>query len=476
MAQLKFYRKNVAPTEGLAAGAIWFNTTNKTIQIYTGTGWETYTGNINDATWENNILTITKHDGTPIVLNFSDMASATVMGKMLTAVGLNTDGTFKKNATNYGGSATSIGAEITAIDSALKGVSDNLGTKNDAASKDGSAFARIANLAALVSDLTGGSTDSIDSQITAAINALRTEIVGTLDINDAATISRINDELDAIILAASGVEGRVKTIEDDYLKAADKTELGNAIKALKGTSEDTKAEDTVMGVKAYVTELAGGAVKDNTDAIAILNGNASQTGSVDKKIQDAINAFAGTADADNVIENVTELLNYVSGVDGSKTLAEAIAQIADNKGKIETLNGGATTAGSVAKSVKDAIDAEVERANEAYATAAQGGKADTAVQKADVTTGTANGTIKVQGQEVAVAGLKSAAYTEASAYATAAQGSKADSAYQKPSTGIPSSDFASAVQTSLQKANAAAPQATTYTKSEVDALLTWAEF
>ena len=189
-----------------------------------------------------------------------------------------------------------------------------------------------------------------------------------------------------------------------------------------------------MGVKAYVADLATGAVKDNTDAIAVLNGNASQAGSVDKKIQDAINAFAGTADGDNVIENVTELLNYVSGVDGSKTLAEAIAQIADNKGKIETLNGGNTTAGSVAKAVKDAIDAEVERADEAYATAEQGTKADSAVQKADITTGTANGTIKVQGQAVSVYGLKSAAYTEASAYATAEQGEKADNAVRDVAT------------------------------------------
>jgi hypothetical protein len=63
-------------------------------------------------------------------------------------------------------------------------------------------------------------------------------------------------------------------------------------------------------------------------------------------------------------------------------------------------------------------------------------------------TGTTNGTVKFNNTEVAVAGLKSAAYTEASAYATAAQGAKAD---------------------------AAAPQATTYTKDEVDAMWAWAE-
>lgn len=69
----------------------------------------------------------------------------------------------------------------------------------------------------------------------------------------------------------------------------------------------------------------------------------------------------------------------------------------------------------------------------AYATAAQGEKADSAVQS--VATGTTNGTISVDNTEVSVAGLKSAAYTESSAYATAAQGALADSAVQTVETG-----------------------------------------
>ena len=62
-----------------------------------------------------------------------------------------------------------------------------------------------------------------------------------------------------------------------------------------------------------------------------------------------------------------------------------------------------------------------------YATAAQGTKADTAVQ--EVTEGTTNGTILVDGTSVAVHGLGSAAYTETTAYATAAQGTKADQVF-----------------------------------------------
>lgn len=46
-----------------------------------------------------------------------------------------------------------------------------------------------------------------------------------------------------------------------------------------------------------------------------------------------------------------------------------------------------------------------------------------------ITTGGTNGTIKVGEEEVAVAGLKSAAYTETTAYATAAQGTKADQVF-----------------------------------------------
>lgn len=62
-----------------------------------------------------------------------------------------------------------------------------------------------------------------------------------------------------------------------------------------------------------------------------------------------------------------------------------------------------------------------------YATAAQGTKADTAVQ--EVAEGTTNGTILVDGTSVAVHGLGSAAYTETTAYATAAQGTKADQVF-----------------------------------------------
>lgn len=340
-------------------------------------------------------------------------------------------------AVNAGSDGISIGLTTEFVNK-VNNTATNLGTTGDTASASGSAFARIANLAGLIASLQGEGTGSVSEQITSAINALRTEIVGTLGEDDSKTLAAINDELDSIISNYNTLKGRVSTIEGDYLKTADKTALqSNIDKKVAQSDYDTKVAalekadtDNLKEAKNYTDSLANGAVKANTDAIAKLNGNASAEGSIAKQIQDAINEFAGTADGDKTIENVTELLNYVSGVDGSKTLSEAIAQIAENKGKIETLNGSNTTTGSVAKQVKDAIESEVSRANAAYATTAQGAKADSALQQSNITTGTANGTISVKGTDVAVKGLGSAAYTASTDYATSAQGTKADSALQ----------------------------------------------
>lgn len=115
-----------------------------------------------------------------------------------------------------------------------------------------------------------------------------------------------------------------------------------------------------------------------------------------------------------------DLTNYAtkSYVDQAETDAVSTAGTnADNKiaAKVGEIGSG---------TVKDYVDqAETDAVNSAksyadglasnYATAAQGAKADTAIQKADITTGTANGSIAVDGTDVPVKGLGSAAYKAA---------------------------------------------------------------
>lgn len=94
------------------------------------------------------------------------------------------------------------------------------------------------------------------------------------------------------------------------------------------------------------------------------------------------------------------------------------------------------TSGQLVPHASGALGSAAFKGAETFATAAQGAKADKSVQSVFITSGTNNGTIKltVNGKatdDIAVKGLGSAAYTASGAYATAAQGTKADAAMPK---------------------------------------------
>lgn len=229
------------------------------------------------------------------------------------------------------------GIEIGLSDAFVNKVNDTataLGTADAAADKDGSVFARIANLAALVSDLTGGSTDSIEGQITAAINALRTEIVGTLDTVDAKTLAAINDELD-------GLDVKVKAIADDYLKAADKQELNEAIAGVSGRVATLEAIDH--------TKLAEDA---SAAAVAtILDG------------------------APEKFDTLKEVAQWISDSESATTAADLVTRV----GVLEAIDHDAYKAADT--KVLEEANAYADGLAGNYATAAQGAKADTAYQK-----------------------------------------------------------------------------------------------
>lgn len=299
------------------------------------------------------------------------------------------------------------------------------------------------------------------------------------------------------------------------------TTAGSVKKAL--ADANTYTDNKVEAINSAASTLTN-RVKTNEDNIAALQEfiSGSEGEDLDSRINAAIEAFAGIADNDKVIENVVELIEYVSGVDGSEPLANVIAQVNSNKAALDSLNTGAN---SVDKKIEAAVEAletadanlqssingltsqmgegtvdsristaKTEAQNYAaglvnaldvtdtavankYVSAVSQADGKITVTRADLptytlVTGDNNGQVKFNGTNVAVQGLKSAAYTEVSDYATAAQGAKADSAYQKAAAGIPLTDLTAGVQASLAKADAAAPQATTYTKDEVNTIKT----
>ena len=140
----------------------------------------------------------------------------------------------------------------------------------------------------------------------------------------------------------------------------------------------------------------------------------------------------GTSDVD--LSNYFTKEEVTGAIGTAKTEAATDAQTKADAAKEAAITAAATDATTKADAAKAAAITEaVKKADKAledaktysdglaknYATAAQGAKADSAVQAAYVVSGTANGTISVKGTDVAVKGLGSAAYQNSDAFETA---------------------------------------------------------
>ena len=169
----------------------------------------------------------------------------------------------------------------------------------------------------------------------------------------------------------------IDKIKDLSATYATKTEVSNVL----GTEEDTSASVTVKGARALATE-----------ALNKANAGASNVKGIQK------NGVQLTPDGDGNINVIVPT--------GALAEKSEVAE-ADLASDLKTKINGKLDASAVTG------DLLTHNASE-FATASQGAKADTAVQT--VTTGATQGTIKVDGNEVAVAGLGSAAYVNTDSF------------------------------------------------------------
>lgn len=199
------------------------------------------------------------------------------------------------------------------------------------------------------------------------------------------------------------------------------------------TAQDEALAEEVDRAKQAETDL-GARVTKNEQDIATLNGDAETEGSVDYKIAQVINTYLdgeGSEGLDTLKELVdwaenhaTDVLDMNTNINANATAIKALETL------IGTLPEGATATtvfGYIAEAVKAeetramAKEAELEQAiadvkkvtdaydPTAFATAEQGAKADTAVQK--VVAGETNGHIAVDGTDVKVYELPNASVT-----------------------------------------------------------------
>lgn len=307
-------------------------------------------------------------------------------------------------------------------------------------------------------------------------------------------------KLDANVTSAAAGKVKVQVVEVD-----------GKVTEVNVTESDIASAAELAAVKSDVDYFLGGALnKDNADALKDtlkeiqtyidndVQGAAGMTASI-KEAKDA--ADAAQAAADKAQGEVDALESVVAGVETVANAAAtqvALTEEVNRAKKAEGNNAAAIKAiaddylvgqdrtdlegminGKVAQTTYDAKMLELAKADsdnleaaKKYADglvsdldvtdAAVSGQYVSAVGQADgkisvtraalptyvLSTGSVNGTVALNGVDAAVKGLGSAAYTETGAYATAAQGAKAD---------------------------AAAPQATTYTKDQVDAMWAWEE-
>lgn len=280
--------------------------------------------------------------------------------------------------------------------------------------------------------------------------------------DDATTLKKSKDYADSLADnydAAGTAATKVSELENGKVKAnadaitnlnGDTTTEGSVAKQVADAKADLekKITDSTYNDTALVAR-----VTQAEQSITTLNGDGE--GSVKKQIDDAINDFATKVSDDNVVNTFKELVDYC-GTHGAEA-AEMAGNIEKNKTAIATLETfvGKLPEGTSAKTVIDYINTKVSsidftekiatakkeaitaaatdaktKADAAlasaktyadglaknYATTAQGAKADTALQKADIVTGATNGSISVKGEDIAVAGLKSAAFAETTAF------------------------------------------------------------
>lgn len=235
--------------------------------------------------------------------------------------------------------------------------------------------------------------EGIDSRLTTAEGKIAALEAGTYD--DTAVRGLISDNASDI----DALETRMGTAESD-------------IDAVEGKVDTLIGSDANKSVRTIANEEL---------AAQLIPAAADESLDTLQEIAAWIQSHPGDAAAMN--SAITALQGYMAGIGGQDQPATVAAYVAN---AISALNIGnyalaadLTALASRVTANETAIAGIHEFANESVLdgiTAAKVSAWDSALQAADIATGSANGTISVDGSDVAVKGLGTAAYTDATAY------------------------------------------------------------
>lgn len=302
-----------------------------------------------DGTYEagtNNAATVSTVNAAKTAL-IGDASATTTDGNTIADVRRYVDAKTKGIASDT--ALTALGERVTAAESEIDTLQEAIGTNGSVTKAIAAAKKAGDDAATAVTTLENGKVkDNADA--IAAINNAETGILKQAkdytDGKDTAIAAAKKAGDDAAAAVKNLSEGQVTTNKNDIATINGKLGTIPADKTIAGMISDAQTAAT------YNDTEVRGLIKDNKDAIDVLNGGDTIEGSVAKNIKDAINTFATQISEDGKVNTFKELVDYVAAHGNEYTAA--IADIATNKSAIDTLNG--TGAGSVSKAVNDAID------------------------------------------------------------------------------------------------------------------------
>lgn len=305
--------------------------------------------------------------GEPITIPVSTLATGT------------TNGTVKFNGEDVAVAGLKGAAyeEVATLNATAKGYADAvLGTTDDAATENTVYGAKKAAAEALAA-----ANDKVASVAATADKGI--EIGGT------ATTPTVGIKLDP-------APGNAATVSADGLKVT-----------VPAAAEYTIVKKTDSGDFAAIYQLA----KDGTPVGVDINIPKDMVVKSGEVVKDPAGQTAGTyivltlanATSDKLYINVDSLIEYVTG--GTPADGVITTSVSDDFVLTATINNGTIAKEKLVEAVQTSL-----------------GKADSALQKADIKTGTANGNISVDGTDVPVAGLKDAAYATVASLNTTAKG------------------------------------------------------
>lgn len=351
------------------------------------------------------------------------------------------------------GDITTIKGQITTINGEGEGSIKK--ALNDAKSYTDQEVAKKANLEHTheIDDVTGlqdaldGKANASHTHTTAQVDGLDAALAGKADksttlagygIGDAYTKGQTDSAIATAVAAAPHLK---RTIVEELPDTGEADENTIYMVPQSGSVEDPGTSTSHYNEYMLINgafELIGSSQVD-------LSGYATET-----FVTGAINALdvADTAVANQYVSQVVETDGKIAVTRvplpvTSVTEGSANGTIAVNGADVNVHGLGTAaytdaaayeTAGAVTAAIA-ALDKEDSAQEGQYVSAVSQEDGVITVQRAalptapKITTGDTNGTIKVGEEEVAVAGLKSAAYTDASDYATAEQGGKADQVF-----------------------------------------------